>query len=69
MCVVLRWLFLQSWTFVGCWNVYCEKVIYTVLCGIMMSEKGFVRLSSSWVHSVEHQRVVENLEGLRMRGG
>lgn len=53
----------------GCWNVYCEKVIYTVLCGIMMSEKGFVRLSSSWVHSVEHQRVVENLEGLRMRGG
>jgi hypothetical protein len=62
MCVVLRWLYLQSWTFVGCLNVCCEKVIYTALVGTMLSEKGFVCLSSSWVHSVEHQRVVENLK-------
>lgn len=62
MCVVLRWLYLQSWTFVGRLNVCCEEVIYTALCGTMISEKGFVCLSSSWVHSLEHQRAVENLK-------
>jgi hypothetical protein len=38
------------------------KRLYTQHCGTMMSEKGFVCLSSSWVHSLEHQRVVENLK-------
>ncbi len=48
----------------------CEEVISTTLCGTMMSKKGFVHVSFSWVQFlVQCLRGCWKLEGLRMNGG